>query len=73
MGEGLGSTPRKTVADYYDDEEFDEILTRAAKYAETQREMEFARSMRERWEEFGPSMFVSERQLDWLYNIASYR
>lgn len=49
------------------------MVARALTNAETPREKEFAMSVASRWARFRSSMFITERQLDWLFHLAKYQ
>lgn len=59
-----------TVADLSDPTEFEDLLTEAASASLSVWEMDFVDDLRERFDQYGERMFLSERQLEWLEQIA---
>lgn len=60
-----------TILDFYEDEEeFDRQLDDASGNAANNRESEFIRGLRDKFEEYGRRMFLSESQQAWLERIA---
>lgn len=58
------------VLDFYDtDEDFETALDDAERAAVTDREMEFVASLRDKFEEWGLKMYLSEAQNSWLERI----
>jgi hypothetical protein len=59
-----------TLLDFYDDEEdFEQALDDAQNAAVTDREMAFVDSLRDKFEEWGRKMYLSEAQNAWLGRI----
>jgi len=60
------------ILDFYDEgEEFEEVLINAETNAKGEREIEFVDSLRDRFEEYGEFMYLSEAQYEWLERIAN--
>ena len=54
-----------------DDEEFESLLSDAEINASSEWEMEFVADMRDRYEEYGTGMYLSDRQLEILERLAN--
>ena len=59
------------VQDCYSDDEFEEILSEAEGNASNDFEIGFVTDMRDKFEEYGKRMFISERQREILESIAN--
>lgn len=58
------------VSDQFDDPaDFQQLLSDAESQAKTEREQEFVSDMNEKWEKYGPGMYLTERQRNWLEEI----
>ncbi len=58
------------ILDFYDDQDdFEAALDAADRAAVTDREMEFVSDLREKLEEYGTKMFLSDNQNAWLKRI----
>lgn len=58
------------VSDFYDDpDEFEADLDSAGTAAVTTREIEFVSGLRDKFEEWGAKMFLSDAQYGWLQRI----
>lgn len=60
-----------TVADLYQDDEFESLLSQAGDYAANDWEMNFVSDMRDKWDQYGRRMFISAKQNDILNRIAN--
>ena len=58
----------QTVSDLDDD--FEELLDQAESEASGQWEEQFVEDMRSRFDEYGPRMFISDKQVEILQRIA---
>ena len=56
--------------DFFEDGELDGIIDQAETNANNDFEMEFTSSIREKFDEWGENMFMSEKQRDILRRIA---
>lgn len=59
------------VQDWYSDEEFEDILSDAESNAGNDFETTFCSDMRDKFDEYGKRMFISERQREILERIAN--
>lgn len=60
-----------TILDHFDDiGDFEDALEQAEANASTEREMEFADSLRNKYEEYGERMFLSDAQYSWLTRLS---
>ena len=59
------------VKDHYADGEFEELLEEAESNAESGWDTEFTEDMRERFDEYGEDMFLSDAQREQLERIAN--
>ena len=60
-----------TILDHFDDiDEFESALEQAETNASTEREMEFVDSIRNKYEEYGERMFLSDAQYSWLTRLS---
>ena len=57
------------VNDFYTDAEFEALLDTAEGAAKTDKEETFISDLRERYDEYGDDMFLSDAQNDWLTRI----
>lgn len=58
------------VSDQFDDPaDFQQLLSDAESQAKTEREQEFVADMNEKWEKYGPGMYLTEKQRNWLEEI----
>lgn len=58
------------VKDLFDDPaDFQQLLTDAEAEAVSEWQQEFVADMNERWEKYGPTMFLSEKQRETLEEI----
>ena len=61
-----------TISDKFDSpDDFDDLLYTAEQQAGTYWEMEFCSDMRDRFEEYGDRMYLSDRQRETLEKIAN--
>lgn len=60
-----------TVADLYDDSEFEDLLSEAEANTANGWEEDFVTGIREKWDQYGRRMFISEKQNDILNKIAN--
>lgn len=61
---------RKAIDIFSSKEEFERVLSQAEGSAETDFELEFCESMREKYDKYGMNMFLSDRQEEVLDEIA---
>lgn len=59
------------VQDNYDDDEFESLLSEAAMNSANDWECQFVADMRDKFEEYGRRMYLSESQQEHLERIAS--
>lgn len=60
-----------TILDHFDDvDAFEQALERAEANASGDREIEFVDSIRNKYDEYGESMFLSDAQYSWLMSLA---
>lgn len=60
-----------TILDHFDDiDRFETTLDAAEVCASTDREMEFVDSIRNKYEEYGERMFLSDAQYSWLTRLS---
>lgn len=60
-----------TILDQFDDvSAFESVLEAAEANASKEREMEFVDSIRNKYDEYGESMFLSDAQYSWLMSLA---
>lgn len=60
-----------TILDHFDDiDDFESALEQAEANASKEREMEFVDSIRNKYDEYGESMFLSDAQYSWLMSLA---
>lgn len=59
------------VQDWYSDEEFEDVLSDAESNASNDFEINFCSDMRDKFDEYGKRMFISERQREILERIAN--
>jgi len=60
------------VRDHFDDEaDFERLLDDADRYAAGEWQEEFVSDLRDRFEEYGMGMYLSDRQLEILERIAN--
>lgn len=58
------------VADFYDDaDDFERDLDSAGQAAVTEREIDFVSDLRDKFEEWGAKMFLSDAQYGWLQRL----
>lgn len=58
------------VSDQFTDpEDFQRLLSDAESQAKTEREQEFVSDMNDKWEKYGPAMYLTEKQRNWLEEI----
>lgn len=58
------------VSDQFDDPaDFQQLLSDAESQSKTEREQEFVADMNEKWEKYGPGMYLTEKQRKWLEEI----
>lgn len=55
------------AADYLDD--IDELIDNAMDGARNAREQDFVSDMRDKYDDWGDEMFLSQAQYDWLKNL----
>jgi hypothetical protein len=60
------------LSHFDDEEEFEECLNRADSATAGRKEMEFVDDLKEKWEEYRVSMFLSYKQAEWLKRIAGW-
>ncbi len=60
-----------TVADLYQDDEFEGLLSQAEDCAANDWETNFVSDMRDKWDQYGRRMFISDKQNDILNRIAN--
>jgi len=59
-----------TVADKYEDSEFEDLLDAAASSATNGWEEQFVSDIRDKWEQYGARMYLSEKQGEILNRLA---
>ena len=59
-----------TVADKYEDNEFEDLLDTAASSAANGWEEQFVSDIRNKWEQYGARMYLSEKQEEILNRLA---
>lgn len=60
-----------TILDHFDDiDDFEEVLEQAETHASTEREIEFVDSIRNKYDEYGERMFLSDAQWSWLDRLS---
>lgn len=59
------------VQDYYSEEDFEDLLTEAEANAANDFETTFVSDLRERFDDYGKRMYLSERQRETLERIAN--
>jgi hypothetical protein len=58
------------ISEQFDDPaDFQQLLSDAESQAKTEREQEFVSDMNQKWEQYGPGMYLSEKQRAWLEEI----
>lgn len=60
-----------TIATFFDQEEFEEILSDALCNAATDKEEDFVRDVQKRYNEYKMNAYLSVKQKDWLLKIAN--
>lgn len=60
-----------TVADLYDDSEFEDLLSEAEANTANGWEEDFVTGIREKWDQYGRRMFLSDKQDEILKRIAN--
>ena len=60
---------RKLVADYPEPEQFGELLAFALPSCKGSREEDFVQGLMDKFTTYGPRMFLSEKQFEWLTSI----
>ena len=58
------------IEDLYSGKQFEQLLKDAEAGAETEREEDFVDDMKQRFEEYGMRMFLSDAQEEWLKDLA---
>ena len=61
----------RTVADFYDYEEFEELLERADFSAIGEWEMNFVADMIDKFEQYGLNTYISDKQQEMLEKLAN--
>lgn len=59
------------VGDVFTDKEFADLLGSAEDGATTGWEMNFTSDLRDKWDQYGLDMFISEKQIEHLEKIAN--
>jgi len=60
-----------TVADKYEDNEFEDLLDTAESYAANGWEQQFVSDMQDKWQQYGRRMYLSDKQDEILNRIAA--
>jgi hypothetical protein len=60
-----------TISDLYADSEFEDLLSEAENNASGTWEIDFVTDMRDKWEQYGHRMFLSDKQNEILNRIAN--
>lgn len=60
-----------TIATFFGQEEFEEILSDALYNAATDKEEDFVRDVQKRYNEYRMNAYLSVKQKDWLLKIAN--
>ncbi len=59
------------VQDFYEDDEFEDLLSSASARVANKWEDDFVTSLDEKWQEFGRRMYLSDKQQEILERIAN--